>query len=99
MAAAPRRMLGGHVGKTELNHDGGRTSDNDLAYQNFPRGLSGMLLDYAIRCDTDPNTEPPAGVPPGAKLPSSKYCGNWIACNPDGKELPEVASLLFATVP
>lgn len=88
MAAVPNQMSGGHTGNTDLDHNGDRTSSKGLAgRQIVPRALEGMLLDYELRCDSDPDTtEPPPGFKQG-KLLSNKFCRDWWDCNSEGEEL------------
>lgn len=80
MAAVPHQMADGFTGNTDLDHNGDRTSSK------VPRALEGMLLDYEIQCDSDPDTtEPPPGFKQG-KVLSNKFCRDWWECNSEGKE-------------
>lgn len=75
-------MAGAHTGNTDLDHNGDRTSSK------VPRALEGMLLDYEIQCDSDPDTtEPPPGFKQG-KVLSNKFCRDWWECNSEGEERP-----------
>lgn len=85
MATMPDQPIGGHIANTDTGHNANRGSAKELAgHESSRRALSGMLLGYTIRCDTDPGTEPPLGFRQG-KLLSAKYCGDWIDCRGDGK--------------
>ncbi|KAI7775627.1 hypothetical protein LA080_006542 [Diaporthe eres] len=80
MAAVPRQMADGFTGNTDLDYNGDRTSSK------VPRALEGMLLDYEIQCDSDPDTtEPPPGFKQG-KVLSNKFCRDWWECNSEGNK-------------
>lgn len=82
MAAMPDQLIGGYIANIDTDHNANR---KELAgHENSRRALSGMLLGYTIRCDTDPGTEPPLGFRQG-KLLSAKYCADWLDCRGDGK--------------
>ncbi|KAG6358173.1 hypothetical protein INS49_014057 [Diaporthe citri] len=88
MAAVPRQMAGGHIGNTDMDYNGDHTSDKGLTGRQsvVPRGLEGMLIEYEIQCDSDPDTtEPPPGFKQG-KVLSNKFCRDWWECNSDGKK-------------
>lgn len=98
MAAVPHQMAGGYTDNTDLDHNGDRTSSKGLTGRQsvIPRGLEGMLLEYELQCDSDPDTtEPPPGFKQG-KVLSNKFCRDWWECNSDGKSICNYCRLYMA---